>query len=296
MKKLGLLGILLAVLILASAVVSAEEAVKIQAVDLKIMDWPGTVFQVLPLELDQKEQGYSMFTLVGSNPALLNDHGSIRADWMEGRKLEVLSVRATGGINDNYEVSFRESESGVVMTSIAMGNQVAQVIRYEDLVNARARFLGKTIFRRDHYIREYRPYGGSYVVRIDEPLKVVDVVPGVSADEPIWLVVTTGAGQKGYIGIAFSNTNAYSAMTYTGLPWESKLLEANPRETYKWDEDTWKAVNAGELRVGMNPDQVRLAWGDPSSSARRDSGEEVWYYPTKLVTFVSGTLVTIQDR
>ncbi len=267
---------------------------------IAVEQWTGKVFTVLPLERGGKAAGYA-FTLVTERPDLLTPAGSIRADWLEGKRLEVTAVKRLPAYEDgppvtDYEVVFRETGGGVVLAAKALGGQVAQMVPAEDLAGAQKRFAGKTVFSKRTAIPAFQEEPGTIKVKINEPLKVEDVIAGISADEPIWLVVSTAEGSKGYIAIAYSLTNVHPGIWMTARPWEAVLFEEDPRTLYAWDEQTWAAINDGVAKTGMVPDQVRLAWGEPLNVVRAD-GEETWYYPDKIVKFhPAAGLFLIQSR
>jgi hypothetical protein len=51
------------------------------------------------------------------------------------------------------------------------------------------------------------------------------------------------------------------------------------RDIYEtWPIDTRQAVLDGKVEPGMNPDMVRVAWGEPSEVAVSPAGDEIWVY------------------
>ncbi|MSU50049.1 MAG: hypothetical protein EXS37_13360 [Opitutus sp.] len=45
-----------------------------------------------------------------------------------------------------------------------------------------------------------------------------------------------------------------------------------------WPIETKQAVLDGKVEPGMNPDMVRVAWGEPSEVAVSPAGDEIWVY------------------
>lgn len=261
--------------------------------------WTGKVFVVLPLEAGKKAEGYA-FAFQTPRPDLLTAGGNIRADWLEGKRLEVVSVKQLAMFQQeppvyDYEVVLREP-GGALLTATALGGQLAQVVLAEDLAEAQKYFAGKTIYSKRRAIPAYRETPGTIEVKINEPLTVDNVIAGISAAEPIWLVVSTADKRKGYIAVAYSLTNIQQGTWSGPKPWTAMLFEENPQTVYSWDDETWANINAGLAKPGMSPDQVRLAWGEPQSAQKTD-GEEIWFYPDKLVKFHPQTgLYLIQTR
>lgn len=51
------------------------------------------------------------------------------------------------------------------------------------------------------------------------------------------------------------------------------------RHVYEtWPLETRQAVLDGKVEPGMNPDMVRVAWGEPSQVATSPAGDEIWVY------------------
>lgn len=262
--------------------------------------WVGKVFVVLPLERGKKAEGYA-FTLTAPRPELLTAGGNIRADWLEGKRLEVTSVKKLPAFEQgppvvDYEVVFRVQGGDASLTAKALGGQVTQLVPADDLAAAQKHFAAKVVFSKRLAIPAYQEEPGTIRVKINEPLTAEDVIAGIDADEPIWLVVSTADKRRGYLAIAYSLTNVQHGFWPSAKPWESVLFEDDPRLVFAWDDQTWAAINDGVAKAGMVPAQVRLAWGEPLSIVR-DAGEETWYYPDKIVKFhPAAGLFLIQSR
>src|SRR3954468_21719801 len=51
------------------------------------------------------------------------------------------------------------------------------------------------------------------------------------------------------------------------------------RDIYEtWPIETRQAVLDGKVEPGMNPDMVRVAWGEPSEVSVSPAGDEIWVY------------------
>lgn len=51
------------------------------------------------------------------------------------------------------------------------------------------------------------------------------------------------------------------------------------RDIYEtWPLETRQAVLDGKVEPGMNPDMVRVAWGEPSEISVSPAGDEIWVY------------------
>lgn len=301
MPKKVLAGLAIALLLSVGLTVApAWGAPEQNPVTLPVDEWTGKLFVVLPLEAGKKAEGYA-FTFQAQRPELLTAEGNIRADWLEGKRLEVVSIRRLAMFQQeppiyDYEVVFRETSGGALLNAAALGGQVTQVVLADDLADAQKHFAGTTIYSKRLAIPAYQETPGTIQVKINEPLTVDNVIAGINAAEPIWLVVSTADKRKGYIAIAYSLTNVQPGVWPWPKPWTAVLFEENPQTIYSWDDETWTNINAGVAKQGMIPDQVRLAWGEPQSVLKTD-GEETWYYPDKVIKFHPQTgLYLIQTR
>jgi hypothetical protein len=51
------------------------------------------------------------------------------------------------------------------------------------------------------------------------------------------------------------------------------------RDIYEtWPLETRQAVLDGKVEVGMNPDMVRVSWGEPTQVTSSAGGDEIWVY------------------
>ncbi|HWQ61575.1 MAG TPA: hypothetical protein VN521_04645 [Negativicutes bacterium] len=293
MPKKVLAGLAIALLLSVGLTVApAWGAPEQNPVTVPVDEWTGKIFVVLPLEAGKKAEGYA-FTFQAQRPELLTAEGNIRADWLEGKRLEVVMLKPQPAA---YEVVFRETSSGTTLTTTALNGWVEQLVLADDLTAAQKHFAGTKIYSKRLAIPAYQENPGTIQVKINEPLTVDNVIAGINAAEPIWLVVSTVDKRKGYIAIAYSLTNVQQGVWPWPKPWTAVLFEENPQTVYSWDDETWTNINAGVAKQGMIPDQVRLAWGEPQSVLKTD-GEETWYYPDKVVKFHPQTgLYLIQTR
>lgn len=269
---------------------------------IPVENWVGKIFIVLPLEAEAKEKGYPFSRVKPAPDSQVSENKNIRTSLLEGKELRVLKVQLLAVVKEDppmkdYLIFFESVADGSVFSAPAQGGQVEQVVLADDFAAAKQYFLGKTVFSKRPAISEYKETPGFILVRIDEPLKVVDVILGVNASSPIWLVVTTAEGKKGYIAIAFSGTNAYQGIAKKEKAWMDRIFERSPRDIYQWPEEVWATINRAEVKTGMIADQVRLSWGEPDYIERGTvPGEQVWYYPGNILKFKDSGLYFIEER
>jgi hypothetical protein len=307
MRRTGLRAwaaiVLFGFLIMGFSIAQANQPVGDTATSgIPVENWVGKIFIVLPLEAEAKGQGYPFSRVKPAPAAPVAENQNINASLLEGKELRVQKVQLLAIVSQDppmkdYQIIFESVADGSALSAPARGGQVEQVVLADDYAAAKQYFLGKTVFSKRPAISEYKETPGFILVGVDEPLKVVDVILGVNASSPIWLVVTTPDGKKGYIAIAFSNTNAYQGIARKEKPWMDRLFEQSPRDIYQWPEEVWAAINRAEVRPGMIPDQVRLSWGEPNRiESGPVPGEQVWYYPSTILKFKKDSLNLIEER
>jgi len=135
---------------------------------------------------------------------------------------------------------------------------------------------------------------GTFKVSVGAPLTVTDVAWGRTPlpPKPVWLLVECADKRRGFIPTNYSYTNVLAGKRFARLPWESEILEQNPREANKWDEAIWEMIDSHNVAAGMSTAQVRLAWGEPRSMEQDSAASTIrWVYEAQTLTFVRDSLV-----
>ncbi|MFB9275971.1 copper amine oxidase N-terminal domain-containing protein [Cohnella cellulosilytica] len=118
---------------------------------------------------------------------------------------------------------------------------------------------------------------------------VVDVVPQPSGDFVVQFRNAAGKTLKGY-----PMSSEFVKELFTN---EDYFFNFDPKKKYKWSAATWNQIKAGNVTLGMNKDQVKMAWGRPAgTSITNASGKKVetWvYYNFDTVAFVDGKVILI---
>lgn len=84
-----------------------------------------------------------------------------------------------------------------------------------------------------------------------------DVKWGDSSNYPLTFILRTDEEERGYIN------------ERTALSLIDKWHASDPRTQFPdWEPLTWLAIENRNLMQGMNPDMVRMAWGDPLAESR----------------------------
>ena len=203
-------------------------------------------------------------------------------------------TRQTGG---EFLVEFSLKSNGTPLFARTRDGAIEGLACAEDLTTARSRWLGKTVFSARRSIDTYDSSTGSFgtfKVSVGAPLTVTDVAWGRTPlpPKPVWLLVECADKRRGFIPTNYSYTNVLAGKRFARLPWESEILEQNPREANKWDEAIWEMIDSHNVAAGMSTAQVRLAWGEPRSMEQDSAASTIrWVYEAQTLTFVRDSLL-----
>jgi hypothetical protein len=115
--------------------------------------------------------------------------------------------------------------------------------------------------------------------------------------KPLWILVETPSGEKGFIPTRASWVNAMIDSKNNSAPWNDDIMETDPKKLYSWDETIWEAINSHSIATGMNRLQVRMSWGRPKSVLPSASDKkETWVYSAQSLVFVNDSLVSSEGK
>jgi hypothetical protein len=205
------------------------------SMDVPVQRIVGKTFVFLEKAPCDQAMGYPAFQTVsdgGDGGLMLGlDYGDFVGKELRADAVEPLTCPA-----GEYAVRFTVVADGTQLLAQTRSQAVMDIAPVDDMVSARQRWLGRIIFPLRRTIETYDGASGRYGqldVRINEPLKVVDVIWGLSATKPLWIVVQRDTGERGFIATAYSWTNLYSDWWTALRPWENALAETNLRYDYK---------------------------------------------------------------
>jgi hypothetical protein len=271
--------------------------------DYPVEQWMGKRFIFLEKTKTLQKHGYLFFCLTKEFPPRPQNINSeleepitrfLKYDKFVGKTKEVSSLGLC--------VTFLEEESNMKMYARPHKGRVQGVAFFDDINKARERWLGKTIYSKMKFIRTYDQKLDKYgeeKIGVGDPLKVIDICWGEDLRGPLWLIVETIHGKKGFVATAFSWTNKYLDLWTENRPWEDHLFEFNPRLELKWSDATWELINNGKVRPGMNKEQVELSWGKPkkiNEDIYQGLVHEQWIYDNQYLYFDNEILKAIQSR
>ena len=172
-------------------------------------------------------------------------------------------------------VVVRMDADGRVVTSDVRDEHLNDVTLLSEIVEARSRWLGKTVWNRWERIR---PSSDSEIMEETrvlkyQPVKVVAVVVGSeTSGGSVDFAVQFSNGTEGLLGASVSETNVRPSLLETlhklgrsGCDWDSRFFSEDPRSARNWTPVIWEAVSNGIVMVGMTKEQVEFAWGKPKS-------------------------------
>lgn len=227
----------------------------------------------------------------------------LKYDKFVGKIIKVIDVEKTEEFSPfNLCVTFLEEKSNMKIFGRPYKGHVGGIAFFDDISRAKERWLGKTIYSKMRFIRTYDEKLDKYgeeKIRIGDPLKVIDISWGDDLMGPLWLIVETSYGKKGFVVTAFSWTNHYLDRWTENRPWKDHLFEFNPRLKFKWSDATWELINNGKVKPGMSKEQVKLSWGSPkkiNEDIHQGLLYEQWIYDNQYLYFDNEILKAIQSR
>jgi hypothetical protein len=281
---------------------------KTEKLDYRVIDWIGKTFIFLEQPKSLQQYGYKLYLdkiysiKRGYNPELETDVKDLRYDKFVGKIIKVIEIENDPSWHGDYTVTFNVEELNKKIYGSTYKGYIDGIALFDDLSKAKKRWLGKTIYSKWRVILTYSAGlndWGEEKIKIGDPLKVKDIWWGFYSTRPLWIIVETARGEKGYIDTAFSWTNIYSDRWTENRPWENDLFEFNPKKKYNWSSEIWELINNGEVRIGMNKEQARLSWGKPEK-INKDIYEgrikEQWIYKVQYLYFENDKLTAIQIR
>lgn len=211
-----------------------------------------------------------------------------------GRVARVVSADNSGA---SAYIEFEMEDDGEKLRVFTVANKesVRGMALVDDIENARKQWAGKTVWSKMLMISSYDEQSGAVTmtpVKKFEPLKVVEIVPGWDEEKPARFKLETHDGKQGFVDLNLSETNVRKEARHLSR-FENHLLAEDPRLKYKWQADVWKAIEKGQVYVGMTGEQALMSWGEPVKVTRTAAGE-VWTYPSGSLVFKRGILTGSQ--
>lgn len=277
-----------------------------QGFDLPINRWVGKKFIVLEKQNLVRQFGYELylsaelgFSKKKIDPAWETPQRHVRCEKIERSYIIVKDIKPIG---KDYLVKFENEQSKVMLFGKTRLGSIEGMAFAADIDSAKTRWLGKSVYSARRFIDAYDSATGkldNIKVKIEQPLAVIDVRWGMTPlpPKPLWIMVTTGRGEKGFIPTQTSWINAMIDNKNNSAPWSDDLIDSDPKKLYSWDEAVWETINNHSIATGMTRQQVRMSWGRPKSIAQGPSeNTEIWAYGSQSLNFVNDSLIAAENR
>lgn len=217
--------------------------------DVPIQRIVGKTFVFLEKAPCDQGMGYPGFRLVDGPDG--REQVGLDYDAYVGKELRADAVEPLACPAGEYAVRYTVVGTDTHLLAQTLAQAVSDIAPVDDMMGAKQRWLGRIIYPKRRSVETYDAATGHYGrldVRMNEPLRVVDVMWGLSSTKPLWLIVQRDTGEQGFIATAYSWTNAYSDWWSTLRPWENALAESNLR--YDWKQQAPTNSNQDHGFVG----------------------------------------------
>lgn len=258
---------------------------------------------------------------------LSRDDGYQQLFWMDGsnsffgipyRALvgKVGIIESIGPVDeDNGGAKFRHviiklKDSGRLIKTDALNDSISDITLLSDIKYGRKRWVGKTLWYRDNMLRmstgEMGKYVGKRILKY-QPVVVTNVLVGIDEANKVAFVVKFPDGTQGLVQATVSASNTSKSMLkiiehvdHKQCSFDSVFMTSDPRKDYHWSSQIWSAIENSQVLIGMNVDQVIMAWGKPDQiNSTNVSGalEEQWVYGSRRYVYFggAGTVVAVQE-
>ena len=166
---------------------------------------------------------------------------------------------------------------------------------------AKDKLLNRTIYAKDTHLYQYDAKQGAETmvnVPCGQPLNVTDVIWGMDESNPVWVVIKTDKGRRGYYQISEGHSPVSAIYTAEASNEDSSFFSTDPKLLAGWSSGVLDDITLHRVSVGMTNEQVILSIGSPDK-INKDTGvdaiTEQWVYPHKFVYLHSGKVTDVQD-
>ena len=287
--------------------VSDERVGSVVPVKIPIDQWVGMDVFVLEKPEVFRQHGYEFFfcreldSCSEKSDSIVNHkNGRIRYEILSGQVLKVTDVESLGG---EWLIAFEHNSIKEKIYGKTHKSAIKEIGFLIDLENARQRWFGTTIFSKKGIISTVKEDGSGFSslkVGHRDSLIVFDIRWGYTPlpVDPIWLMVETSQGHKGFIPVRFSWTNTTVDQIRKSDPWNTLLMEEDPSEVYSWDENMWEIIDNHRIVIEMTTEQVLMSWGEPlerTEKAYQGVEMECWIYGSHELYFKENRMIAFLE-
>jgi len=210
-----------------------ESKSALATVDIPIESWVGKRFIFLEKPDILRKFGYPLFltkdyysTKSRFDTTLeVEKTRTLRYNRFVGKTITAVAVEQD---SDRIVVTFVEDGTNLTLYTRAYKGCIPDLALFDELANAKTKWLGKTIYSKKQYLTNYDSQSGSIgslKIKTGSPLKVIDVRWGIGPGGPIALLVQTLDGEKSYLFTRLSWTNWYLDHWQDSRPWQLDFSE-----------------------------------------------------------------------
>ena len=265
---------------------------------LSVREWIGRKFISLPVDKAARTYAYGDF------------HPPLVYQKYVGRTATVSEITGQeyGADNDHpssIHLVMDDNGERVATSCICPASQLtlSGLGLVSDIDNARAKWLGKTLYLNTKTAAELEAYDAArdestpVHVKKFSAVTVTAIVAGYSSLSPVRFILRTSDGVEGYLDVNVSNTNPGATSSLFRV--EDKFLTEDPHAAHNWPKRVWDAIEESSVFKGMTTEQARMSWGEPNvigNSTSTAGREESWSYSSgSRLTFTNGLLTTVQN-
>lgn len=170
-----------------------------------ISSWVGERFIFMPQQTSLQRFGYQLIHPID------DESGKLPYEDYVGKIAKVLAVAPSKHkIEGVWEVYMQIEETGEKLTGQAFLETLGGLANLQDVDDARAKYLGKTLRFTGQLLQRYNAVTDKveYLsVPKNSPVKVTDIVVSWNNEAPLRFVVQTSTGEEGYVDVNMSGTN-----------------------------------------------------------------------------------------
>lgn len=113
--------------------------------------------------------------------------------------------------------------------------------------------IGKTFWVKD----PYRSGVGRFT-----KVRVENAAPDDINPDLTQLTIKLPSGESRIVDVATDNYSS-TGLKYKFFRLDENFFDFDPKEKYKWPALVWKAIESGDVFIGMTREQVIMSWGAP---------------------------------
>lgn len=207
-----------------------------------------------------------------------------------------IEPRPTGTLNFRKVIIKLEASDESVITK-ALDDSISDITLLSDIEEGRKRWVGKTLWYKKKNIRpstDAEPQEWLVVTKKYQPVTVSGVMVGAERGA-VDFVLKFRNGQEGLVSVelSVSNTSPSSLKIFgKNCSFDANFFIDDPRLAHNWPEEVWSVIENDQVVVGMNMDQVIMAWGEPDSintTSTRMSDLSQWIYSNNRYVYLNGS-------